>query len=401
MHGSNRAGGRFPSLFAPLRKVGPAAAPSAVRRRSRSRRARRAVAWGLFCALALHAGLLVTYLANPMIGDPLFSARTRLLDQRLRSAPGGKLTVLTMGTSRTWWGFDARRFKESATDAGLGRPISAFNFSMPGMGPVTMRLYLKRLRERGVVPELVVIELLPTMLLDADGAAWESNVLADRLTPAEIGMMAAYGVPEAKAREAWWRVARDPWGELRFKLLARVRPEWIPRDVIWHQINQTDAYGWRGRLNVTVTEEERQRLTAIMVRSYREPLAGWNPGPRSTSALRDLLRDLRDGGTTALLVWMPEARPIRALHSPDVDARIAGFLDGVSAEFGTAWVDARTWFRDEDFFDSQHILPHAAEVYTDRLGRDYIFPLLRSPGVLPTEPGQVAKGLSPSHSPKQ
>jgi hypothetical protein len=74
---------------------------------------------------------------------------------------------------------------------------------------------------------------------------------------------------------------------------------------------------------------------------------------------------------------MPEGTGFRALYSADAHRQIDAFLAGLTAAHGTPLIDARTWVDDDGFFDLHHLLPKGAAVFTRRLGREAILPLLR------------------------
>ena len=45
-------------------------------------------------------------------------------------------------------------------------------------------------------------------------------------------------------------------------------------------------------------------------------------------------------------------------------------LADLRREWGVPVIDARDWVADKDLWDTHHLLPEGAEVYTDRLGRE-------------------------------
>ena len=72
-------------------------------------------------------------------------------------------TVVMLGSSRTGLAFHGKR-AEQALAAELGRPAVAFNYGVPASGPVTHLVYLDRLLDGGITPDVLVLEVMPTML---------------------------------------------------------------------------------------------------------------------------------------------------------------------------------------------------------------------------------------------
>jgi hypothetical protein len=112
--------------------------------------------------------------------------------------------------------------------------------------------------------------------------------------------------------------------------------------------------------------------------AYRPVLEHFELGGPFCPAFRPLLERCRQEHIAAAFVLMPEAETFRALYSPQAWPQIERFLGELTAEYGTPVINARDWVHDTEFFDTHHLLPPGAEVFTRRLGRDAILPLLRS-----------------------
>ena len=81
-----------------------------------------------------------------------------------------------------------------------------------------------------------------------------------------------------------------------------------------------------------------------------------------------------------VLLYMPEAAPLRACYPPAVRAGLDGYLRRLAGEYGVRLVDARDWSPDEDFADGVHLRPGGAEAFTARFGREVLQPVLRGEG---------------------
>ncbi|HET6572605.1 MAG TPA: DUF1574 family protein, partial [Fimbriiglobus sp.] len=174
-----------------------AAAPPPLRPTGR-RTAPRAVAWGVGLFVAMQLGLGLASELYPRVRDPLYGDKLVKLQRRL--AAGHAPTVVMLGSSRTGLAFHGKR-AEQALAAELGRPVVAFNYGVPATGPVTHLVYLNRLLGDGITPDVLVLEVMPSMLIDGPGAPLEKNWLyADRLTFAEQETVIRHGFPADAVR---------------------------------------------------------------------------------------------------------------------------------------------------------------------------------------------------------
>jgi hypothetical protein len=77
-----------------------------------------------------------------------------------------------------------------------------------------------------------------------------------------------------------------------------------------------------------------------------------------------------------VLVLTPESREFRSWYAPGSEAQIQAVCARLARDHGTRIVDARTWVPDEDFMDGHHVLPAGAAVFTRRLAREVLTPLV-------------------------
>src|SRR5262245_57394681 len=136
--------------------------------RRRLRHSRAAVLW----ALAWFAGLdglsgLAAFRGLGELRDPQYACKADKL-ARLLDRPGPRpFTVVMLGSSRTAFGLDAGRLERPCADGGARPPVGpllVFNFGIPGAGPLTELLTLRRLLAGGTRPDHVLIEVLPPLL---------------------------------------------------------------------------------------------------------------------------------------------------------------------------------------------------------------------------------------------
>jgi hypothetical protein len=351
--------------------------PTGVRPSPR-RRAARGLAWGLAVFVSLQLGLGLAAEARPRIRDPLYGDKFAKLRRRLEAAERPAAVVM-LGSSRTGLAFHGRRVEEQLSTAG-GRPVVAFNFGVPASGPVTHLLYLRRMLADGVIPDLLLLEIMPSALADRADAPLEQHwFFADRLTSSERELVIRHGFDAETVHSLWWRSVLLPWYTLRFPLLGRVVPSWLPPQLAatmqWGR--GCDECGW-GRIHrQDLTADERRQTLAQARAEYAPILADLSPGGPAAAALRELIGLCRDRGVPVRLVLMPEGSEFRGWYPPGALARLDAFLAELRTEFAVPVTDARAWLPDESFGDSHHVLIAGAEAFTDRLTREAIAPALR------------------------
>src|SRR4051794_14882990 len=108
-----------------------------------ARSARGALLWGLAAFAALQFGLAAAIEGwLPQLRDPYFAYRAARLAPRV-AGPHRPFTILVLGSSRVQDGLVAGDL-EVPLARRLGRPVVVFNFGIPGAGPITHLLNLKR-----------------------------------------------------------------------------------------------------------------------------------------------------------------------------------------------------------------------------------------------------------------
>jgi hypothetical protein len=322
---------------------------------TRRRRARTAfVVFALFVVLLNFvfgfASELNPRLRDPAYGDKLAKLHTKTPD------------VLMLGSSRTLLGFHAGRVEETT-----GR--TAFNFGTPATGPITHLVYLNRLLKAGVRPKLLLVEVLPPMMADGPGGPIEQAFLpGERLTAGELDIVERFGFDPAMVRPAWRESVAVPWWKLRFQVLGRLGPSWLPWHLRYDWSRTADACGWATPPRQETTGEERVEQLAKVRAEYAGTLAAMDPDGRPLAALRELVAVCRANDVPVSLVLMPEADTFRGLYPPGLDDRAARCVRSLGAPV----VDARRWLDEGDFYDGHHPFTRGAEKFTDRLMREVI-----------------------------
>jgi len=333
------------------------------------RHARRAVVGGFAVFVTLQLGFGLFAEARPQVRDPLYGDKLAKLRRRLRESPGDKLVVM-LGSSRTGLAFHAANVESQ-----LGGVV-AFNFGVPSAGPVTQLVYFERLLYDGVTPDMLLVEVLPSLVaMTPDGRPRESAMLfGDRLTFSECDSVALYGFPSNAVHARWARTVALPAYWLRFQTLTRVLPSSLP----WHArcdwSRGADGDGFSRASLQTIDAATRTTLTENARREYAPTLADYTPGGPAVAALDDLLTLCRIHGVTVRLVLMPESRGFRSYLPADGSARLLKCL----RERNAPLTDARDWLDDAAFYDGHHTFVAGADVFTERLTRETIGPTLKA-----------------------
>jgi len=343
------------------------------------RAARRAVAAGLLLFAASQLALGVTAEYYPRLRDPLYGDKFAKLQRRLTdvTAAGPRPAVVVMlGSSRTGLAFHGK-VMERRLAADLGRPAVAFNYGTPAAGPVTQLVYFDRLLAAGVRPDLLLVEVLPSMLADGHGGPGERHwFYADRLTSSERATVVHHGFDGRAVNARWRRSVLLPAYTLRFQIASRLAPSWLPWQVRFDWSRGSDECGWGTTQRQEVGDDQLGRGIDQARLEYAPTLADYHPGGPAAAALRELVGRCHAAGVPVRLVLMPEGSVFRRWLPPAGEARLTAFLANISTKSDVPVTDARTWLPDADFYDGHHMFARGAEAFTDRLGREVVAPIL-------------------------
>src|SRR5262249_21537319 len=143
---------------------GPVHCEVVMPRRQPIRKARATFLWGLGLFAVLQLGLAVTIERwLPQFRDPYYAYRAARLQRRIAAAPARPVTVMALGSAHIQDGIEAP-WIEQALMRSSERPVVVFNFGIPGGGPITNVLTLRRLLAANVRPDLVLVEAAPMFL---------------------------------------------------------------------------------------------------------------------------------------------------------------------------------------------------------------------------------------------
>ncbi len=164
------------------------------RRQVLTKRSCVAVLTGLaaFAALQVVAAVALERRLPGMI-DPDYGARLSRIRKAHADHAKNALTVVMLGSSRTYHGMASDELHESLSRA-LGRQVSVVNAGLPGAGPFTELFLWRRLRRDGVRPDLLLVEVLPGLVSDARTVhdLSEDRMPADHLLWSDLPLLERY-----------------------------------------------------------------------------------------------------------------------------------------------------------------------------------------------------------------
>jgi hypothetical protein len=353
-------------------------------RPSRLHRARRAVIATIVSFACVNFGMgaaaeLYPRIRDPFYGDKFVKLRRQQRTNRDAVSVVNVVNVVMLGTSRTGFGFHGQLVEQLCASEDV--TVQAFNFGIPASGPVLHLLYTQRLIRDGVAPNILLIELLPSMYAKHRGGFETHWLNGERLQHHELAVANQFGFDRTKLAREWRTTTMLPWHGLRFQLLGRVVSSWIPWQIRYDWSRGTDAWGWGTPVRNSVTAAEHTRLLANARAEYEPVLHDWELNPHSAAALRELLSLCRRHTIEPIVVMMPEGSQFRSWYPPAAHQRIDSFVRALRRECRV--VNAQDWLPDDAFYDDHHQFRHGAETFTKRLTHEAILP-----AILPTIRGQ-------------
>jgi len=345
-------------------------------RRLTARGARRTILVGALVFVAVQAGVAVVVETRfPGWREAWFSSRVEHFMARQRAAPPATRTVLILGSSRTFYALRASLLEHTLSEK-LGQPVSVFNYSTAGGGPVTALLQWRRLKEAGARPDLVIVDALPAMLNDTVPVL----EAAIRHTPA--------------AEMDWEDIAaivhRDPSAAdlYRENILGRLFPLYGHRQTFMTRLLPKLLPASYRRVSddfLDAVEDGGQELRAqalpVARGQYQDALANFHLGARHTANLEDLLREFRACGIPTVALVTPEGPIFRSWYRSGAWTEVETWLESACRRQRVTLVNAQQWCDDESwYFDSHHLVSAGSEHVSSRLAHEVLLPLLANAG---------------------
>ena len=326
--------------------------------------ARRVLLWSILAFVGVQLGGSVALEHGyPPLFDRAFKAKfAHLLAQRA-AAPDHRL-VLMLGSSRTLVGLRADRLCKQEN----GRQTLVFNLGLASGGPMTELLVLRRLLDAQVKPDLLYVEILPLFFNQPRQFTFEEWYLnGGRLTLAELAWLSRYHVEPSRLLLQWSKARCLPWSSYRTALCEHFAPNLCTRAP--DADTAMDDHGWNHFFRAEVTPAYRRLFTRYTIDQYSQFLGDFHLSATAAQAMNDLLALCRREQIPVALVMMPEATFFRVMYDKP-RAGLDQFVTDLRRHWDLPLIDARNWIEDEGFWDGHHLVPSAADTFTDRFGRE-------------------------------
>jgi hypothetical protein len=324
--------------------------------------------WGAFAAaVALFGMALAVETVKPEWRDPEYGHRLKQLRGLVAANPGRPL-VVALGSSRTQMGLHpvAMGFPDEP-----GSPL-VYNFGQSAAGPLRQLLTFLRLRDAGIKPAFVLVELFP-MALTADGPAERHlQEFAPTLAAADLRHLDPYCEDAAALRREWAANRAASWHALRLSLVSHWKPGWLPWPKrVNFQWEQLDPRGWTPFPIEDVSPERRAAGVAKARQEYADRLTGWRVGAASERALIDLVNRCRADGIGVAFYLTPEGPAFRSWYAPATRAAVDEYVERVRRDLAPVF-DATGGFAEDEFYDSHHLLRGGAARFSKRLADEHL-----------------------------
>lgn len=325
------------------------------------RRFKHVVLWSLASIAFIQLGLTALIETRLMtVRDPEYVFRESRWRERLAEHPN-QTRVVFLGSSRVACGIDAERM----TYTMRGEAV-VFNFGIPKAGPFSQRVYLERLHASGLVPDVVVIELMTPLLCGNETPFEERSLDGERFALSELADVS---------------IGRNFRGAYRKWLYHRIKPvlahgaelrHWFGIDAMGndelHRENaDLDAYGWRAS---GLPPERLAEVKALAHRQYDVCYRSFAIHPEQRRRIDALLARCVELGAKPILLLMPEGSEFRDLLPSEGEARLQGFIQHLQTRHSVQVIDARRWMPDNAFVDMHHLDGPSAIAFSERLMRD-------------------------------
>ncbi|HWG47847.1 MAG TPA: hypothetical protein VN688_34100 [Gemmataceae bacterium] len=349
------------------------------RKRIRSQ-ARPALVWTLLFFLGGHLLLsLYLYRRHPECCDPEFTLRLRNLQERLAEKPG-QPWVLALGSSRIAFGL--RPASVMAQMTGEDPQPLLFNFAILGGGPITERMVLHRLLERGERPKLLFVEVWPPFLTQGPFAKEEDLIFRHDVYWSDVPTLARLYQRRGEAVGRLLAETVTPLLHHRVGVLDRYAPDLVPPTLLLsmnfndHVGDHLDGSGWLP-YNLDQPDVVPPSEHARNARRVTQPLFDhFHVNDLSRYAMDEMLQECRTHDIQVVFLLMPDHSLLRSWY-PSMQTKLTTYLRQLSEEYHAPVIDARAWQADEDIPDCCHLSRRAAHAFSERFGREVYRPLLQ------------------------
>lgn len=336
-------------------------------------RSRATLGWALATFVLVQVGLriLIDYW-YPAFRDPSFEIKAGRLQRAIEASTSPPVTVVMVGSSLTGNGFHAK-YLENILRADLHQPCLVYNMSSRASGPLTDLVWIKRLLERGIRADLVLIEFAPFLFNSARAPVDVHRFPYYTLEHGDLDILERYG-DDAELIRKWWTCRLVPCHGHRLTMLNCLTPELIPiadRMNLW---DNCDERFWAcPNLH---TPAELQVIRAKAKKILDVGIKEFTPGASSVQALEELLVLLEKAKVAAALVMVPQGPTLRSYYAPQTLLELKEKVVALSRRHRCSFIDALTWLDEEEFSDFYHTTRDGAITFSTRLATEFLLPAL-------------------------
>lgn len=346
--------------------------------KTRRRSARGTLLWALTAFVCFQGGLRVLIDSYfPVLRDPVFERKVQQLETLLVKCGARPKIVITLGSSSTYHAYHGKLLEEILADNGHD-PCVVYNLAEGGAGPLTHLLFLRRLLEKNIRPDLVLVEVLPITFQSTSGPHGDElfdmkHFPPSRLNRRDLGVAARYTNEPGFRHE--WRVGRlvPSYGH-RLSMVNCLAPALVPLADRVFDSAEFDDHGWLER--PTRGAEELAQVTAKVKAELEPLLTNFSAAKAAIDAREELLALLRAKGIPAVMVKMPIGRALSSLPTPEGIKALDAALTALGLKYQCPIVDATAWLDETMFTDPLHANARGAEQFSRRVALEFIGPLL-------------------------
>jgi hypothetical protein len=368
--------------------------PPSQRVKLRRQRAMRSLLWGALLLGLLHLGLTgLLETSCPHWRDPEFGHRLHRLQRLQKAIPTTQPLVIILGTSRAQNGLQPSAMMLVKDE----RAPLVFNCALTGSPPLKVLLTLHRLLDAGIVPDAILVEVLPLWLTSDAPAEQVFERTSERLSWSDLRHLRPYCVDYGELHREWLKQRLTPWSTQRLILKSHWCPHWLP----WSE--RVDPF-WTGMMDdgfmpflyVDPSVEFRQRSCEHARREYAYAFGGFTFGQRSIQALAELVSLCRQKGIAVAWVEAPTSPQFRSWFAPGVWERGRQDMLDLAEQWHVPVFRADLDIQEEEFADGHHLLRQGASRYSRWLAEHHLYPWLFSLGLLPYQLPQSLAQPDPS-----
>lgn len=356
-------------------------ATTALPKRQRSARTTLLSAALVFVAIQAALSALIAW-GPPTLKYPGYGHKLQRLKATLAESQEKPLLVVGLGSSRMDYGLCGSAAVDELAQR-TGRPVVVYNFGQPGAQGFTQLLYLRRLLEDGIRPDLLLVEVIPLGVSPRPPAdAMEWRLPAVNLRRSEEELIERYVGPHRPLTTFdWTKSWLLPSYFHRFALVSQVAPSLLSLELRRNAFDAKDRYGWTPCNRESDSPQVRAAALAFAKKSYSAVARfGCIGGGKQQEALEECFDVCRRAKIPVALIILPEGRVFRSWYPSGAWDRTRQRYGELCSKHDATFIDCREWFDDEALFlDSHHLLPEGAKRFTQRLARDVLPSLLTVP----------------------